>query len=339
MNCPRCGSIIEPNSSFCKNCGMKFNINKTNQFSYQNYSNQNNVNLQSSNQYSKNNYIQPNMVNNPSSYYNDVNNNLNKFQANNSFNNNPKKFNFWVVLIPILVIIIVAIISVTLIKIFSKDNENSNETSQGNKNSSQAQSTESNNTWNNYSLVIDESSITLPMKLSDFLNLGFYEMDTYHDTILTQTVEPNIGGNTSNSNVGRLYGLFTNGKTSNIDLLIYNNTDEEKLITDCYITRISFDINNRNIDDFTLGNVRIINNAKKIEAVIGKTKYEDIENSFGLHYQYDNSNVLTYYPDINNDGVINLSDLSIDKGLRLYFDSNTEILSAYNFYLLDTGNL
>ena len=181
------------------------------------------------------------------------------------------------------------------------------------------------------------------MKFSDFQALGFYEMDTYHDSILTKLCNENSNcGSTYNSNVGNIYGLFTNGTTSNIELVIYNQFDEQKELKACYVTRVGFEINQRNNNEFfqaKFGKVKMVNNTRKIEVVMGTTKYEDVESKFGLHYQYDYTNTLTYYPDLEFDGVIGMDDLSFDRSLHMYFDNDTRIFKLMILPIMIWENL
>lgn len=60
------------------------------------------------------------------------------------------------------------------------------------------------------------------MKYSDFLALGFYEMDTYRDSLNKDQIQPKDSFRTYNSNVGNIFGLYTNGTTSNISLVTCN---------------------------------------------------------------------------------------------------------------------
>ena len=215
-------------------------------------------------------------------------------------------------------------------------NNTTNNTSNTNSNISQKISN-----WDDYSLFIDGNEIKLPIKFSDFEKMGFYEMDKYNESVLNKIVKANSSyGDTYDSNkLGNIYGLFTNGKTSNINIVIYNNSNEDKQVKDCYITKVGFEIDARNKEDFIIGNVKVVNNTRKVEAIIGKTKYEDIESKFGPHYQYDYTNTLSYCPDSDGDGVISMKDLSVYKTLHMYFDDDTRIFEANEFYLYDTGNL
>ena len=269
--------------------------------------------------------------------------NNNSYQGGGNVPNpiKPKKFNILFVIIPVIVAVVGVVVYFTF---FNGKDTNVNDG--GTPNSGTTNNETENDKvagWDDYSLFIDGKEIKLPMKFSDFQALGFYEMDTYHDSILTKmcTENSNCGG-THNSNVGNTYGLFTNGTTSHIDLVIYNPYDEQKELKDCYVTRVGFEISQRNNNEFIqvkIGNVKIVNNTRKAEAIIGTTKYEDIEIVFGPHYQYDYTNTLTYYPDLKSDGVIGMDDLSFSRSLNLYFDNDTRILEPYDFIYYDTGNL
>lgn len=194
--------------------------------------------------------------------------------------------------------------------------------------------------WDDYSLVIDGNEIRLPMKFSDFIAMGFYEMDEDSASVRTMPVPAKQDyGKTYNSNAGNLYGLYTNGKTGNIDLCIYNPFDEEKEVQDCYITYIHFEISWRSMDYATVGDVKVVNHTKNAEAVVGESKYDDVEAAFGPHYTYDYSNALTYYPDSNADGVIDMDDLSFYKSLSLTFDEESGVFDIYDLWYYDYGDL
>ena len=270
-----------------------------------------------------------------------VGNNSYQMGGNNSNPIKPKKFNMLFIIIPIVVVV------AGIVAYFAFFNDKESKPVDGQSQNSGTSNETNNNDkvvgWDDYSLFIDGKEIKLPMKFSDFQALGFYEMDTYHDSILTNmcTENSNCGG-THNSNVGNIYGLFTNGTTSHIELILYNPYDEQKEWKDCYVTRVGFEISQRNNNDFIqakIGNVKIVNNTRNAEAIIGVTKYEDIESIFGPHYQYDYTNTLTYYPDLKSDGVIGMDDLSFSRSVNLYFDNDTRILDAYDFIYYDTGNL
>lgn len=324
MNCPKCGNSIAPNTEFCGNCGAKLTNNAIETLnSNSNISSQQIINNQSNTnqpQIQKQNY-----------------NAINADSNGPTQNIKTKKFNPLFIIIPI--ILLVAGI-VCYFNFFNKDN-----TTDGNKNpdknaSSNSKESTKNTGWDDYSLFIDGNEIKLPMKFSDFSAMGFYEMDTYNESILTETVKAKSNyGDTYNSNIRNIHGLFTNGKTSNINIVIYNDANEEKQLKDCYITGVYFEISARNKDYFTIGEVKVVNNTRKVEATMGKTKYEDIESVFGPHYKYDYTNTLTYYPDLDSDGVISMEDLSFYRALHMFFDNDTRIFDAYDFYLYDTGIL
>lgn len=334
MNCPKCGNPLAPNAEFCGNCGANLTNNSIETLSSNTDSNSSNFSPQ---QVINN---QNNMYQQPMSQQTYNNTNINAGTNQPTQNIQPsvktKKFNPLFVIIPIIILVAGVVCYFTL---FNKSDSASNNNTDNNVSNNSKTSTKISG-WDDYSLFIDGNEIKLPMKFSDFAAMGFYEMDTYHDSILTQNVRANSSyGDTYNSNVGNIFGLFTNGKTSNIDIIIYNNSNEDKQLKDCYITRVGFEISARNNDYFTIGDVKIVNNTRKAEATIGKTKYEDIESVFGPHYKYDYTNTLTYYPDSDSDGVISMSDLSFSRAMHMYFDNDTRIFDAYDFYLYDTGNL
>lgn len=306
MRCTKCGFKNIDGAGFCGNCGNIINSSQLQQTT---------------------------MMNN-------INNISNQTGGNFSNPIKPKKTNLLFIILPI--VIVASLIIVYFIFFNGKDEKNSDKQLQDSSSNSEI----SNNKvvgWDDYSLFIDGKEIKLPMKFSDFQALGFYEMDTYHDSILTKMCSANSScGSTYNSNVGNIYGLFTNGTTSNIELVIHNPYDEQKELKDCYITKVGLEISNRNNNEFIqakLGEVKIVNNTRKVEATIGVTKYEDIESVFGPHYQYDYTNTLTYYPDLESDGIIGMDDLSFYRSLHMYFNNDTRIFDSYEFWYYDTGNL
>lgn len=242
---------------------------------------------------------------------------------------NKKKFNVLIIILPILVIIIAVI---TYFVFFYKKDTN-NLVQNINKGSIDSNKV---NGWDDYSVFIDGNEIKLPMKFSEFEAMGFYLMDN-NCNVLTNLVEANSSFGSTQS-TGK-YGLFSNGTTSNIFLLIYNNSNEQKEVKDCYIWGIGFAADLRREEYLKVGEVKIIDNTKNAEAIIGKSKYEDIKNSFGPHYQYNYTNELTYYPDLNSDGVIGMEDLDFDRSLSMWFDNDTKILDPYEFSYRDIGNL
>jgi len=312
-----------------------YNVGQTVNYQQNNVAPQNNQSLNTNFQNANGNVGQS--IPNP----NANNNNAYQMGGNNSNPIKPKKFNVWLIIIPIIVVV------AGIVAYFAFFNEKENKPVDGQtQNSGTTNETNKNDKvvgWDDYSLFIDGKEIKLPMKFSDFQALGFYEMDTYHDSILTKMCAENSNcGGTYNSNVGNTYGLFTNGTTSHIALVIYNPFDEQKELKDCYVTRVGFEISQRNNNDFIqakLGEVKMVNNTRKVEAIMGTTKYEDIESKFGPHYQYDYTNTLTYYPDLESDGVIGMDDLSFSRSLHMYFDNDTRIFEAYDFNYYDTGNL
>lgn len=339
MNCPNCGNQLDPNAIFCGNCGA--NLTNDTIKTLSNNSDVNNPNFNSQQVINNQNsmYQQPIQQQN----YNDVNTNTdistNQLIQNMQSNIKQKKFNPFFIIIPIIILIVGVICYFILV---NKNDSTSNNNIDNNTNNNSQTSTKISG-WDDYSLFIDGKEIKLPMKFSDFQALGFYEMDTYHDSILTKLCNKNSNcGSTYNSNVGNIYGLFTNGTTSNIELVIYNPFDEQKELKDCYVTRVGFEISRRNNNEFIqakLGEVKMVNNTRRVEVIMGTTKYEDVESKFGPHYQYDYTNTLTYYPDLESDGVIGMDDLSFDRSLHMYFDNDTRIFEAYDFAYYDMGNL
>jgi len=265
-----------------------------------------------------------------------VNNTFESGNANNqSFNSKPpKKVNLGLI---IGIVATVAVVGIVVILLVLSGNKNSNKplNNNGENNNNISDSI----AWDDYRIVIDNSEIKLPMKYSDFLALGFYEMDTYHDSLNQDQIQPKDSFRTYNSNVGNIFGLYTNGTTSNISLVIYNDSDEIKSIQDCYIIEMSFIVEARNIDFLKTGNIKIINKTKNAEAIFGQSKISEISDLFGPHYQYDYTNTLTYYPDLNSDNIINMDDLSSEYALHLYFDEETQILDVYDFFYYEHGNL
>lgn len=238
------------------------------------------------------------------------------------------------------IIALILIVVIAIINLSKRDNntEPGNQEKQiGNNSNSSKTST----TWDDYSLIIDGSEINLPIKVSDFLAMGFYEMNTSGSSALSLMVKPNSNlGSTSTKIYGNdVSGLFTNGKTSNIDILIYNNSDEEKEVKDCYIWGITFKVNSNNEFYFKMGEVKVVDNTKNVVATIGESKFDDVEKLFGSHYEYDATNGLTYYPDSNSDGVISISEIDSWKTLSMLFDVDTKVLTQNEFGYYDIGNI
>ena len=83
--------------------------------------------------------------------------------------------------------------------------------------------------------------------------------------------------------------------------------------------------------------LKIVNNTKKAEAIIGKSKYEDVEALFGTYYEqeiedsYENR-TLTYYPDFDSNGIIDIMDANTEYALHLSFDEANKILEPYEFF-------
>ena len=265
----------------------------------------------------------------------------NQYQNGENIPKPPKKFNIWFAII--LIVIVLAGASIYFLLFNNNESKTKDEQTQNAGTNNESTGNNESASWDDYSLFIDGNEIKLPMKFSDFQAMGFYEMGAYNSSVLNKLCDPNVNcGITYNSNIGRFYGLFSNGTTNNIYLVVYNPFDEIKELKDCYITKIGFEISSETNDGVffhaKLGEVKIVNNTRKAEAVIGISKYEDVESTFGPHYQYDYNNTLTYYPDLGSDGIINLDDLSFRKTLFMYFDSDTKIFDSYEFYYYDMGD-
>ncbi len=187
-----------------------------------------------------------------------------------------------------------------------------------------------------YSMVIDGTEIDLPVEYAVLEEAGFCEMG--NDTVLDDELEPHtFSRGTYNSNRGPVYGLFTNGTTSNIALIFYNNSDEVRTLRECHVVRIGFEISQRNINRLSVGEVKIVNGLNGTEAVMGTSEYGTVESDFGVHYYADYSNTLTFYPDENGDGAIDISDIDGRYALHMFFDNETGVLDSYDFYYCDAG--
>lgn len=208
--------------------------------------------------------------------------------------------------------------------------------------SNQAQTTKV-ASWDNYKVIIDGTEIKLPIKYADFINKGFYAMtkDTEEDMTQSGLNAKNSRGTTTlpGRSTRQGDGLFTNGKTSNISLILYNNTDEFKTYNECYVVGIGFYNDTVRYIEKLLGEVKIINVTKNVELTIGKSTKSEIELTFGRHSKSDASNKFNYYPDTNFDGVINLSDASVlGNKIGLDVDIETGILTN-DFEYIDFGSL
>ena len=244
------------------------------------------------------------------------------------------------ILFAIIPIVLVVFGVITYFLLFHNRDLNSNNL-EGNNSSLDSTNSSQNNKkikWDTYSVFIDGIEIKLPMKYHDFEALGFKEMSSKNGSVLKAAVYSKESLRTSNLG-GDIFGLFTNGITSNIDVLIYNDSDEAKELQDCYVIGISIVYSYDTQWYFTIGEIRVVNNTNNIEAIVGVTKYDDIASNFGNHYVHNYSNVLTYYPDLDSNGKIDMSDIDIFRSLDMYFDQDTKIFDYYDFYYSNIGDL
>lgn len=234
-------------------------------------------------------------------------------------------------------ILSIILLSYTVLSLIACGNNKTSDIKNNTENNEKHTEYETKNINFDYTMVIDGLEINLPVEYSVLEDSGFTTMDSDFD--LNESLESySFSKGTYNSNSGSLYGLFTNGRTSNIEFIFYNNSDEAKALRDCYVVKIGFEISQRTINAFSLGEVKIINNTNEAEAVIGTSLYEDVQNDFGLHYRYDYSNTLSFYPDDKEDGVIDMDDTDGRYALHMYFDNDTKVLDAYDFYYCNAGN-
>lgn len=249
-----------------------------------------------------------------------------------------KVVNMFMIIVPIVVVVII-VFTVYMIffnkdKVYSNDVlDNTNEhPDNGSINESEIVG------WDDYSLIIDGKEIKLPLKVSDFLDMGFYEMDTYHDTVLTENVFANERNFTRNSNISDTYGLFTNGTTSLIALNVYNNSNETKKIKDCYIFGITFQIDEETEYYKKIGEVKVINNTKNVTVIMGETKYEDVMSVYSQHI-IDNSTYINHTPDTYITGVDDFNYFGSWLNMRMNFNEDTRIFEPDFFSYYDIGNI
>lgn len=326
MNCPRCGKELDPNATFCGNCNTPL-VNNNPQPMYT-----------TPNPTVSNTNLEPQPINNEV-------NNMPMNQLPNNVNPAPKKLNPLFIAIPI-VLVVIAVLGYFVFfknsenqKLDNKPNTSDNVSKEENKPNENQEESNTSIKWDDYSLMIDGNEIHLPMKFKDFLAMGFYEMDTSKGSVLKREIK--LGYNhTSRTEYGMFYGLFTNGKTNNIELVFQNNSNENKTVEECDIIGISFYNNDNYAEKFTMGEIKVINNTKKVEAVVGKTKREEIEDKFGLHAQYE-YNTLTYYPDFDADGKLSANDARESAWYKLWmwFDVDTQVFVPKNLSFNNKGNL
>ena len=228
-----------------------------------------------------------------------------------------------IIIISIVVAIAIAVGSIILVK------NNSIAGSEINKGNAQKED----DTWDDWELSIDRTSLKLPMKYSEFINKGFYINESslaYNLEYGELDAETSVGLNTS------LYGntTYSNGTTSGITLVVYNPSSEKIKIKDSYIVGIEFVYGN----NYTRGEIKLINNTRKTEVKVGKSTISEIKTAFGPHYERDNLNTFHYYPDLDKDGTISRNDLNMKRFISLYCDSENEILNIYDFMYCDFGS-
>ena len=228
-----------------------------------------------------------------------------------------------IIIISIVVAIAIAVGSIIIVK------NNSIAGSEINKGNAQKED----DTWDDWELSIDRTSLKLPMKYSEFINKGFYINESslaYNLEYGELDAETSVGLNTS------LYGntTYSNGTTSGITLVVYNPSSEKIKIKDSYIVGIEFVYGN----NYTRGEIKLINNTRKTEVKVGKSTISEIKTAFGPHYERDNLNTFHYYPDLDKDGTISRNDLNMKRFISLYCDSENEILNIYDFMYCDFGS-
>lgn len=272
-----------------------------------------------------------------------VQNNIDHLKENSNINgksvSNKKKF---IVLGSIIVAIVLVTVGVIVAnKFLNKTDVNDKGSNVDADDEYELENNAKNDTvWDDYSLVIDGKEIKLPMKFSDFQALGFREMIDSGGLLLDMVIPSGNRYSTIRNADGHYsgFGLFTNGGTSNISLIVYNESTEKKLLKDCYIIGLNFEVNYKTEWFFKLGSVKFVNNTRNVEVVVGETKLDDVVNLLGPHYQYDYFNSLNFYPDLKGDGVIGIDELSYNKNVYMYFDEDTMIFDIYGLTYLDTGD-
>lgn len=320
MNCPRCGKIVGPNNTFCENCGYNLtnNIPNSTPINNQNIGYQQSINNNTNNTMN-NNFNNTNMNVNMNTNVNNVPPEQNIIQ-----NNEKKKFN------PLFVIILIILIVVVIICyfIFFNKKEPSNNGMEENIVSGD------NSYWDSYTLYIDGKKIALPMKYSEFEKLGFRLMNPDDEKLLTGLCPPRNCGGTYNRNPKNPGGLFTNGKTENIVISFYNTSKKDEMRKDCYVYAIYLMVDDSEgsvMKNPKIGEVKIVNNTRKVTAIMNKTKREYLESRFGKHHVDDDETKLRYYPDHNHDEVVDIYDMMSSESINMSFDKNTGVLIPNDF--------
>lgn len=181
--------------------------------------------------------------------------------------------------------------------------------------------------WDEWELVIDNKSITLPMKYEDFINLGFeVDYSELAENIDYRTIKPTYRFGTYNEGDT----TYTNGKTNGISLVLYNPSEESIIVKDSIVIGIKF----VTVYNSIAGDIKLINKTKNTEVTFGKSSAKDVEEAFGQHYKYDDKDIFNYYPNSNKDS----SSTSLDKFISLNCSGKTNILTTYGFSYADKGN-
>lgn len=303
MNCPKCGKVVGYNNTFCENCGFNLTNNITN-----NTTNNTPINNQAI------------------GYQQSMNNNMNT-NVNNILpeqNNNKKKFNPLFVIIPIVIIVVIIICYFAFFNKKESTNDGMEENIVNGNNSY----------WDSYTLYIDGKKIALPMKYSEFEKLGFHLMNPDDEKLLTGLCPPRNCGGTYNRNPRNPGGLFTNGKTENIVISFYNTSKKDEMRKDCYVYAIYLMVDDSEgsvMKNPKIGEVKIVNNTRKVTAIMNKTKREYLESRFGKHHVDDDETKLRYYPDHNHDEVVDIYDMMSSESINMSFDKNTGVLIPNDF--------
>lgn len=230
----------------------------------------------------------------------------------------------------LLIIIAIAVVGTIILVRNNNDKKNNDGIAENKMNTVNTQ--EESGIWDDWELSIDKTTLKLPMKYSEFINMGFYANGgNVENNIEYCKLEPTVSSGICNNRYG--YISYSNGITDGITLIVYNPSNEEINIKDSYIIGIGFitDV------DKLKGEIKLINNTRKTEVQIGKSTNSEIEAAFGPHYEYDYSNTFTYYPDENKDGSVSMGDLNMRRFISLYCDSETKILDTSDFSYCDNG--
>lgn len=256
---------------------------------------------------------------------------------------NQKGISLIVLVLIAVVVIVIGAVSIVLVINNSNNDNNTNSSQDVEINNNKTENNNSLETtkisWDEYEIVIDGTSLKFPMTYNEFISKGFYVQDIYEynsDLPLDNYV---LKAKSSKKSFAANYAVFTNGTTNNINIEVYNPSEESKKVSECYVIGIEMEYKRGVLPQIKIGEFKIINHSRNSELIIGKSTISEISSSFGAHYESDYSNVFTYYPDSNNDGKITPLDITSKHSLSLHCDSNTQVLIPDEFQYRNYGNL